>query len=255
MEVIILAAGYATRLYPLTENRAKPLLPVGSKYLIDHIMDRVAELEGLTRIHVVSNNRFYEDFRAWGAAHPEADKITVYNDGTFENADRLGAIGDAEYVIRSAEIEDDLLIVAGDNLFDFSLAELQGFFRQHGTTAVVHVFGDMELIKKYSTVKLADDRRVVSFIEKPANPDTNLIGICCYMFEQEDVKRVKEYLSDGNNPDAPGYFLQWLHQQVPVYGFQFEGMWYDIGDLASLTDADRRLRKVAGMPDREAYAL
>ncbi len=255
MEVIILAAGYATRLYPLTEHRAKPLLPVGPQPIIDHIMDRVAEMSDVSRVHVVSNDRFYQDFVDWAAARPDQDRICVYNDGTFENADRLGAIGDAEYVIRTAPIEDDLLIVAGDNLFDFSLADLQAFFAVHGTTAVTYVFDDMELIKKYSTVKLGPDKRVLEFIEKPANPTTNLIGICCYMFEHEDVKRVREYLSDGNNPDAPGYFLQWLHQHVPVFGFQFEGMWYDIGDLKSLTDADRRLRRQYGLPDREAYAL
>ena len=255
MEVIILAAGYATRLYPLTENRAKPLLPVGDKVLIDHIMDRITTMDDIVRIHVVSNNKFYEDFVEWRDGRPDRDKITVYNDGTFENADRLGAIGDAEYVIRDAAINDNLLIVAGDNLFDFPAADLRKFFDAHGTSAVVHVFHDMELIKKYSTVELDDDRRVTSFIEKPANPTTNLIGICCYMFRPEHVKMVAEYLKDGNNPDAPGYFLQWLHQEVPVYGFGFEGMWYDIGDLGSLTDADRKLRKRAGMPDREEYAI
>ncbi|MCC7493853.1 MAG: nucleotidyltransferase family protein [Fimbriimonadaceae bacterium] len=254
MQVIILAAGYATRLYPLTERRAKPLLPVGPKLLIDHIMDRVAAMRDVTRIHVVSNNRFYQDFVTWAAARPERARIAVYNDNTFENADRLGAIGDAEYVIRSAPIDDDLLIVAGDNLFDFSLAELQQFFAQHGTTAVVYEFPDMELIKKYSTVFLGDDARVVNYIEKPDDPQTNLVGICCYMFSRGDVARVREYLADGQNPDAPGYFLQWLHKQVPVYAYQFEGMWYDIGDLKSLTEADRRLRAAAGMPDREAYA-
>lgn len=253
MEVIILAAGYATRLYPLTETRAKPLLTVGPKPIIDHIMDRVNELEGVRRIHVVSNNKFHRDFEEWAAARPEKDRIFVYNDGTFDNADRLGAIGDAEHVIRSAAIDDDVLIVAGDNLFDFSLAKLQSFFREKGTTAVVHHFPDRELIKKYSTVFLNGEQRVVEFIEKPEDPQTDLIGICCYLISASDIKRVAEYLQDGNNPDAPGYFLQWLHKQVPVYGFGFEGMWYDIGDLASLIDADRRLRRQAGMAEREAY--
>ncbi len=255
MEAIILAAGYATRLYPLTENRAKPLLPVGPKLIIDHIMDRINEMDGVTRIHVVSNNRFYDDFVAWAGARPEADRIAVYNDGTFENADRLGAIGDAAHVITHAPVDDDLLIVAGDNLFDFSLGEAQQFFRQHGTTAVVYEFHNEELIKKYSTVKLDGNDRVVDFKEKPKVVETHLVGICCYMFFRPHVALVKEYLSDGLNPDAPGFFLQWLHRQVPVYGYQFEGMWYDIGDLDSLTDADRKLRAAAGLPDREVYEI
>ncbi len=255
MEVIILAAGYATRLYPLTERRAKPLLPVGPKLLIDHIMDRVEELSGVTRIHVVSNNKFHGDFEEWAAARPERDRIRVYNDGTFENADRLGAIGDAEYVIRSAGIDDDVLIVAGDNLFEFSLGELQAFFSRHGTTAVVYHFPDLELIKGYSNVTLDAEKRVIEFIEKPQNPTSHQIGICCYLISAGDIKRVAEYLQNGNNPDAPGYFLQWLHKQVPVYGYKFEGLWYDIGDLKSLTEADRRLRVAAGLPDRETYDI
>lgn len=253
MEAIILAAGYATRLYPLTEHRAKPLLPVGPKLIIEHIMDRINEMDDIKRIHVVSNDRFAGDFEEWAKARPEADKITVYNDGTFENADRLGAIGDAEHVIRHAPVDDDLLIVAGDNLFDFSLADAQQFFRRNGTTAVVYEFHNEELIKKYSTVKLDAGHRVIDFKEKPQVVETHLVGICCYMFFRPHVALVKDYLSDGLNPDAPGFFLQWLHKQVPVYGYQFEGMWYDIGDLASLTDADRVLRRKSGMPDREVY--
>lgn len=254
MEVIILAAGYATRLRPLTDTIAKPLLPVGPKPIIDHIMDHLPELEDVRRVHVVSNSRFYQDFAAWAEARPEGSLITVYNDGTFENADRLGAIGDAEYVIRHAGIRDDLWLVAGDNLFDFNVSDLQRFFRDTGTSvAVVRRFGDRELIKRYSTVVLNERRVVTSFIEKPSEPQTDLIGICCYMFTRSDLPRFSEYLRDGNNPDAPGYFMQWLHTQVTVHGFEFDGLWYDIGDLRSLTDADRTMRRRYGMPDREVY--
>lgn len=132
MEVLILAAGYATRLYPLTQQRPKPLLPLGGKPLIDHLTERISALEGLTRLHVVANDRSYSDFVEWAAQHPLSAIISVYNDGTFENADRLGAVGDAEYVIRTAAIADDLLIVAGDNLFEFDLRDLRAFQLEHG---------------------------------------------------------------------------------------------------------------------------
>lgn len=256
MEVIILAAGYATRLYPLTEDRAKPLLPVGPKPIIDHIIGHVAELADVTKIHVVSNNKFYQDFVAWAEARPERDRIAIYNDGTFDNADRLGAIGDAEYVIKHANITDDLWLVAGDNLFDFNLGDLEAFFNEKQTSVcVTRRFPDRELIKKYSTVKLDDSKRVLEFIEKPAEPDTDLIGICCYMYRGADLPLFSKYLKDGENPDAPGYFMQWLHKETPVHGFYFDGLWFDIGDLKSLTEADGIMRERFGLPERETYAL
>jgi glucose-1-phosphate thymidylyltransferase len=255
MEVLILAAGYATRLYPLTEQRAKPLLPVGDRRLLDHLSARLVELEGVTRWHIVANNRFHADFVAWARQHPLAQRITVYNDGTFENADRLGAIGDAEYVIRTAQIADDLLIVAGDNLFEFDLRDLRAFQLAHGSSIVTYHFPDRERLKGYSVVEVDAEGRVTSFVEKPQHPGTDLMAICCYLLSAAHVPKVSEYLSDGNNPDAPGFFIQWLHKQVPVYAFEFAGMWYDIGDLQSLTEADNELRRRGGLPPRECYAL
>jgi glucose-1-phosphate thymidylyltransferase len=256
MEVLILAAGYATRLHPLTQRLPKPLLPVGGQPLINHIMDRVALLEDVARIHIVANQRFTADLQAWAAQQPLASLITVYNDGTFENAERLGAIGDAEFVVRAADVADDLLVVAGDNLFDFDLRDLRAFQRAKGASVVAtHHFPDRELIKFYSTVEVDAKRRVVNFIEKPPEPTTDLIGICCYLLAACDVPKLAEYLADGQNPDAPGYFMAWLHRRTPVYAFEFDGLWYDIGDMASLLEADNVLRRRAGLSARGIYEL
>jgi len=255
MQALILAAGYATRLYPLTQTCAKPLLPIGDRPLIDHIAQRIVTLDGLDRLHVVANDRFHGDFVQWATGWQGRVPVSVYNDGTFDNADRRGAIGDAEWVIDQAEIDDDLLIVAGDNLFDFDMRALRAFQLEHGTSIVTYHFPDASLIPNYSTAEVDERHRVTSFVEKPAQPTTDLIGICCYLLSRADVPRVREYLADGNNPDAPGYFIAWLHQQVPVHAFEFDGLWYDIGDLRSLTEADNALRARAGMPKRDAYEL
>ncbi|MBI5835392.1 MAG: nucleotidyltransferase family protein [Armatimonadetes bacterium] len=255
MQALILAAGYATRLYPLTQTCAKPLLPIGGRALIDHITERILTLDGLTRLHVVANDRFYLDFQRWAETWSDRIPVSVYNDGTFDNADRRGAIGDAEWVIDQAAIDDDLLLVAGDNLFDFDMRALRAFQLEHGTSIVTYHFADASLIPQYSTVEVDDNHLVTAFAEKPEAPTTDLIGICCYLFSRVDVPRVREYLAEGNNKDAPGHFIAWLHRQVPVHAFEFDGLWYDIGDMRSLTEADRALRARAGLPTRDCYEL
>ena len=255
MQALILAAGYATRLYPLTQTCAKPLLPIGDRPLIDHITELVLTLDGLTHLHVVANDRFYLDFQRWSERWADRVPITVYNDGTFDNSDRRGAVGDAEWVIEQAGIDDDLLVVAGDNLFDFDMRALRDFQLRHGTSIVTYHFPDESLIPQYSIAEVDADRLVTNFVEKPDEPTTNLIGICCYLFAAADVPRVREYLAAGNNKDAPGYFIAWLHKQVPVHAFEFSGLWYDVGDLRSLTEADNALRARAGLPQRDRYEL
>lgn len=259
MDVIILAAGYATRLYPLTENRAKPLLPVGDKPIIDHLMDRVNTLDGVRGVHVVTNQKFYDSFVEWQEQRPEGH-LWVHNDKTTSNDDRLGAIGDVNYVIDNCDLRGELLVVAGDNLFEFDLAASQRFFRAHGTTAHLYEFPDPELVPEYSEARLNESGQLVFFKEKPPNPKTNLIGICCYFFSPEDVGRFAQYLklfprTGGKSFDAPGYYLEWLHLQTQVYGFPFEGLWFDIGDLGSLTLADNLFRQRLGWPTRERYEL
>lgn len=249
MEVLILAAGYARRLAPLTDRLAKPLLPVGPKLLIDHIMEHVRELRDVRRIHVVTNSRFHADFEQWAAGRPERDLITVHNDQTTDNGNRLGAIGDIEFVIRTAGVRDDLWVVAGDNLFDFDLGGLQDFFERKGTTcAVLRHFGDAELIKEYSNAELDAAERVVRFIEKPKEPFSDLIGICCYLFAARDLSRFAEYPDLRNHArEAPGFFMEWLHEETEVHGFLSDGLWYDIGNKQQLLEADYVMRMRSGM--------
>ena len=246
MKALILAAGYATRLRPLTDTIAKPLLPVGGRPMVDWILDRIAETSA-DEIHLVTNARFAPDFERWA----EGKEVHVHNDGTTSNEDRLGAVGDIDFV----GIDDDLLAIASDNLFDYSLADYEAYWRAKGGSCIaVHDVGDVELAKKYGIVDVDEDDRVTNFIEKPENPPTTLCATATYLYRREDVARVKRYLAEGNPPDQPGNYVAWLHQRAPVYAYRFPGEWYDIGDAAQLLEADNRMRRRVGLPERAEYS-
>ena len=256
MKSIILAAGYATRLRPLTEHTAKPLLPIAGRPMIDHICDKIAELREIDQIHVVTNHRFAGAFSAWAGSRAGLP-VTVHDDGTVSNEDRLGAIGDIQFTIERAGLAgDDVLIIAGDNLFDFSLVEYVAFWRgkPDGSAIALYRCPDPELVKQYSIVELDSSERVTSFTEKPANPTTDLVAIATYLYRREHLALIDQYLAEGNSKDQPGNLVAWLHERVPVYGYRFAGDWLDIGDQSQLLEADNRVRARLGLPTRESYS-
>jgi glucose-1-phosphate thymidylyltransferase len=251
VKALILAAGYATRLRPLTDTIPKQLLPVGGRPMVDWIVDKVHEA-GIDDVHLVTNARFGPDFQAWAAG----GDVQVHDDGTTSNETRLGAIGDIRFVCERAQIDDDLLIVAGDNLFDFSLAAYISFWRGKGGSAVaVYDVGDRELARRYGVVEVGDDDRIVDFAEKPESPRSALIATAAYLYARDHVRLVGTYLDDGNPPDQPGNLVAWLHPRVPVYAYRLPGDWHDIGDPEQLLAADNRLRARRGLPHRKTYSL
>jgi glucose-1-phosphate thymidylyltransferase len=252
MKALVLAAGYATRLYPLTHEVAKPLLPVGGKPMIDRIVDAIREVDDVDGIHVVTNAKFAGAFREWAPAD-----VTVHDDETTSEEDRRGAIGDIQFVIERAGIDDDLLVIAGDNLFDYSLDDYVRWWRAKGVASAVALYEhpDRELVKQYGVVAVDENERVTSFVEKPAEPESNLAATACYLYHREHVKLVTAYLAEGNAPDQPGRLVEWLYTRAPVYGYRFSGEWLDIGNKAQLLEADNRLRSRAGLPERAEYAL
>lgn len=254
MNALILAAGYATRLYPLTESRPKMLLPVGGRPMLDYLWERIAEVPGLEETHLVTNSRFAPALARWA----EPYGVVVHDDRTTSNDDRLGAIGDIAFAIEQAGLErGDLLVVAGDNLFEFSLADFAAWWGGKGDGSAVGVYdvGDRELARKYGIVALDEDDRIVSLVEKPADPPSTLAATATYLYHRDHVPLVRDYLAEGNTPDAPGNFVAWLHTRASVYGYRFEGDWVDIGGHEELLAADNRLRERAGLPARSEYAL
>jgi len=249
VKALILAAGYATRLYPLTESIAKPLLTIGGRPMVDHILDRIREADPV-EVYVVTNSKFAGAFTHWAPAN-----VTVLDDGTMSEDDRLGAIGDLRFVLDRTGIDDDWLVVAGDNLFDYSLDDYARWWRTKGVASAVALYEhpDRELVKQYGVVELDENERVVSFVEKPPDPASNLAATACYLFHREHLKLVATYLGEGNVPDQPGRFVEWLHRRAPVYGYRFSGEWLDIGDRAQLLEADNRARARTGLPPRDEY--
>ncbi len=182
--------------------------------------------------------------------------MIVHDDGTSSNEDRLGAIGDMLFVVEHAALDDDLLVIAGDNLFEFSLAEFTAFWRSKGTASAVAVrdVGSLELASHYGIVALDNDGRIVDFEEKPADPPSTLAATATYLFHREHARLIRTYLEGEHGADQPGRFVGWLQQHEPVYGWAFDDTWYDIGNHEQLLEADNRLRVAAGLPEREHYS-
>lgn len=253
MRALLLAAGYATRLRPLTDEVAKPLLRVGGRPMIDWIVDRLDELE-LERVDVVTNSRHAPDFQRWAAGR----EIAIHDDGTSSNEDRLGALGDIAFAIERGGLGgDDLLVIAADNLFEFSLARYVEFWRGKGDGSAIAVYRlpDPSLASLYGVVELDEHDRVVGLEEKPEHPRSDLASTATYLFSREHVALLERYLAAGNPPDPPGRFVAWLHEREPVYGYRFAEEWLDIGDPAQLLEADNRYRVRAGLPPRDEYSL
>jgi glucose-1-phosphate thymidylyltransferase len=255
MRALLLAAGYATRLRPLTDTVAKPLLPVGGRPMVDWIADRLAELGELEQIDVVTNSRHAPAFERWA----EGRRVTVHDDGTQSNEDRLGALGDIAFAVEHGGLlDDDLLVIAADNLFEFSLADYVAFWRgkEAGASAIaVHRLADPSLASLYGVVELDEDDRVVGVEEKPTAPRTDLVSTATYLFSRDHIRLLDRYLGEGNPPDPPGRFVVWLHERERVYGYRFSEDWLDIGDPAQLLEADNRYRIRAGLPARDEYSL
>jgi glucose-1-phosphate thymidylyltransferase len=242
-----LAAGYATRLRPLTDTVPKQLLPVGGRPMVDWIVDKIRETD-CDEIHLVTNHRFADDFFRWAP-----DDVTVHDDGTTSNEDRLGAVGDIQFV----GLDDDLLVIAGDNLFDFSLRDYVAFWdrKSAASCVAVHDVGDRELVRQYGVIDVDENDRVTSFVEKPDDPASTFAATATYLFARRHIGLVDAYLRDGNPPDQPGHFVAWLQAREPVYAYRFPGGWWDIGNRVQLLEADNLMRRRRALPERAEYSI
>ena len=243
MKVIILAAGYATRLYPLTLTQPKPLLPVAGKPLIDHVLDNLAPIGDIDRVYVVTNDKFAGHFQQWSEdyrAHKAKLNFTIVNDRSTDDTNKLGAIGDIHFVLTSQQVADDIIVVAGDNLFSEKLSAFGQFCREkQAPVLAVYDVGNLEEIKKYNAITLDASGRITFFEEKPKNPTSTLTGIALYYYPKSTLPLIRQYVAEGNNPDQPGRLIQWLYPRLPVYTWTVPGLWYDIGSKETLEEANR----------------
>ena len=242
MKALILAAGYGTRLYPLTQNTPKPLLPIKNKPLIDYLLDKIENVRDLSQIMVVTNSKFCPHFREWAGNHKKFhDKILIIDDGTKSNDDRLGSMGDIDFVLKNAPVKEDLLILGGDNLFDQNLEAFLDLASKKKPRVTVGVFDikDKNEAKLFGVLGLDQNKKITSFEEKPAEPKSSLIGMCLYFLPKESLGRVADYIHASDKKDTSGDYIKWLSQKEEVYAFTFQGTWYDIGSLESYHDAQK----------------
>lgn len=240
MKAIILAAGYAVRLQPLTLNRPKPLLDIANRKIIDRILDKLDKLDDLSGIYIITNAKFFESFSKWQKASKHKDKIAIINDGSTSNENRLGAIKDVDITIEAHSIDEDVLVIAGDNLFDFELDAFLKFGKANpdGASIAVHDIGDLDSAKRFGVVKVDEQKRIIDFEEKPQNPKSTLISTAIYYFPKDKLLFLKEYVNLGNKLDTPGSYISWLAKRDRVYGFIFNEDWYDIGSVESYEEAN-----------------
>ena len=243
MHALILAAGYATRLYPLTRDKAKPLLEVAGKPMIEWVVDNLAPVAGLETIFIVTNAKFANDFQAWVKRYQDRQphlQFKIINDGSTSDNDKLGAIGDINLVLTRENLaETDLLVIAGDNLFSEPFDRFTNFAKNTEATVALYDVGDLEAMKKYATVTLDADGVITRFEEKPKEPKSTLAAIALYYYSSKILPLFTTYIAEGNNPDQPGRFLQWLYSRKPVKTFQIGGRWLDIGSKETLEEANK----------------
>jgi glucose-1-phosphate thymidylyltransferase len=247
MKLIVLGAGYATRLYPLTLNQPKPLLAVAGKPMLEHVLDNLAPVRDIDHVYVVTNAKFADHFQRWAddyRARRDGLDFTIVNDHSTDDSNKLGAIGDLNLVLTQEKIDDDIIVVAGDNLFSHSLETFGEFCRQkNAPVSAVYDVGDLEEIKKYNAIEVDGGGRITYFEEKPQQPKSTLTGIALYYYPKAALALIRRYIEEGNNPDQPGRLVQWMYQRTPFYTWRVPGIWYDVGSKETLEEANRIFAK------------
>jgi len=243
MKLIILAAGYATRLYPLTLNQPKPLLPVAGKPMLEHVLDNISTIREIDHAYVVTNAKFVTHFQKWAEGYRRPNLnfgFTIVDDKSTDDSNKLGAIGDMHLVLTQHKINEDVIVVGGDNLFSHDLAGFGDYCRQQNAPVTgVYDVGDLEQIKKYNAIDIDENSRISYFEEKPKEPKSTLTGIALYFYPAATLPLIHEYIAEGNNPDQPGRLVQWLYPRVPFYVWKVPGLWFDIGSIETLEEANR----------------
>ena len=243
MKCLILAAGYATRLYPLTENFPKPLLTVGEKTILDWLVDDIDTAKMVDEYVVISNHKFAHHFNDW--AKTKAQKITVVDDGKDTNETRLGAVKDIQFAIDMLKLDDDMLVIAGDNVLDFSLTRFIAYAKEKKTSCIMRFFEpDQKKLLKCGVVTIDDQDKILSMTEKSPNPATHWACPPFYYYTKADAKLVEKGIASGCGTDAPGSYIAWLCTQTTVHAMEMPGKRYDIGNLESYEQVKAEYRGI-----------
>jgi len=240
MKAVILAGGYARRMWPLTKNKPKPLLPVAGRPMLDYLMASLESISTLEEIYISTNMKFKGQFKKYlDGVHTEK-KLRLFVENTRSEEEKLGSVGALGYLIRENSLDDDLLVVGGDNIFSFKMTDfIEYFYSKKANTIALYDLGSKEKARLYGVVHIDKENRIIDFHEKPADPQSTLISTACYAFTRRGVQSLLRYLEEGNDPDKMGHFIEWLYKHDDVYGFVFTGVWFDIGSVESYEAANR----------------
>ncbi|MGI9242289.1 MAG: nucleotidyltransferase family protein [Verrucomicrobiales bacterium] len=246
--LLILAAGYATRMGKMTEACAKPLLEVAGRPMMDWVMDRFSHTPGLARVVVVSNSKFFDDFVAWQASSPSAGERTRFKliqNGSSRIEDKRGAIGDLHFAIEAEGLwDEDLVVVGGDNLFELPPADFIAYSSDKPAVIGTYDVGSPEEVRRFASIETDARGLITAFEEKPESPSGTVAGIALYAFQREVLGLIGEYLAEGNNPDQAGHLIAWLRRRVDTFGYPVHGRWFDVGSAESLAEADGVFRSL-----------
>ncbi len=246
MKVLILAAGYGTRLYPYTKNFPKPLLKVGKRPIINYLLDKVEKLANVSSVLVVTNEKFFKQFQAWKSRQKRKFKIKIINDLTTTPDDRLGAIGDMDFVFSKESFSEDFLVLGGDNLFSGDLRDFMRFAKTKAPYAAIGLFDikNKKEARHYGVVSINKGSRIIEFYEKPKKPKSSLVAMCLYYFPKTRLGLIKRYLNDpSNSSDASGSYIGWLQKNDKAYGFIFRDLWVDIGHVHTYKKVRKGLKE------------
>jgi len=243
MHSVILAGGFAKRMWPLTKDKPKHLLPIAGRPMLEYVLEKVISVPDMEKVYISTNAKFREQFETFLTGYTDVHagvQFELVIEDAFSEGEKLGSVGALGFLIEEKKIEEELLVVGGDNLFDFDIGEVYEFYRNKpGLAMVVYDVLDYELAKLYGIVTLDDTGKIINFVEKPTRPESTLASTACYFFNREGVKLITQYIAEGNKADALGHFIEWLIEKIEVYGFVHKGSWFDIGSLESYDEANK----------------
>jgi glucose-1-phosphate thymidylyltransferase len=244
MIAVVLAGGFAKRMWPLTKDKPKHLLPVAGKPMLDYILVKLEPLQTIDQVYISTNAAFENYFREYLREIETKKNISLFIEKSYSENEKLGSVGALGYLIRKCNINDDLLVIGGDNIFSLNFSDFLNDFKLKKTNVIaLYDVKNIERARFYGVVSIASDCKIIDFEEKPTEPKSSLVSTACYAFTKNGVKNILRYLDEGNEPDKMGHFIEWLYKNDNVYGFVFEGIWFDIGSFESYHEADEYFSK------------
>jgi len=246
MKAVVLAGGFAKRMWPLTKDKPKHLLRVAGRPMLDYVIEKLETVSGIERIFISTNAKFKDHFEDYLGRLKTKKNFSLFIEDTCSEQEKLGCVGGLGYLIRENNIDDELLVIGGDNIFGFEMLDFMDYFQSKKANVVaLHDLKSKAKAQLYGVVNIDQNEKIIDFQEKPSNPQSSLVSTACYLFTKNGVQNIHQYLEEGNDPDKIGHFIEWLYKNDDVYGYVFENVWFDIGSFESYSKANEYFRSLS----------